>query len=58
MTSSNLSETVPAQFAGYAVLQCDGEFDPQQLTVFAGHHLAAGQSAELGPAETPHADWL
>lgn len=57
MMSSHLSETVPAQSAGYAVLQSDDEFDPQQLTVSVGCHLSAGQSAEPGPVGTPHADW-
>jgi len=35
---SDLSETAPAQSAGCTVLLCDGEFDPQQLTVSAGFH--------------------
>jgi len=53
----HLSETVPAQSAGYAALQCDGEFDPLQPTVFVGCHLSAGLSAEPDPVGTPHADW-
>jgi hypothetical protein len=55
--SSHLSETAPAQSAGYAVLPNDGEFDLRQLTVSAGYHLSAGLLAELGPVGTPHADW-
>jgi hypothetical protein len=57
-TRSYLSETAPAQSAGYTVMLSDGVFDPQQLTVSAGFHPSVELSVEPGPVGTPHVDWL